>query len=83
MYGPVHNDLVLIAYAQKPLINDHVTLTNVSDHLNSPGHSVQDFSFILIDKVSNNLKRLLKETTWMHVLGTISPKGMHSKVLFN
>ena len=57
------------------------TLTNVSDHFNSHGHSIQDFSFIPIDKVSNNWKRLLKETTWMHVLGTISPKGMNSKVL--
>ena len=50
------------------------TLTIVSDHLNLPGHSVQDFSFMPIDKVSNNWKRLLKETTWMHVLGTISQK---------
>ena len=35
-------------------------LTNVSDHFNSPGHSVQDFSFMPIDKVSNNWKRLFK-----------------------
>ena len=82
MYGSAHKNLVHIAYAQKPLINDHVILTNVSDHFNSPEYSVQDFSFMLIDKVSNNLKRLLEETTWMHVLGTISPKGMDSKVLF-
>ena len=82
MYGPAHKNLVLITYAQKPLINDHVILTNVSDHFNSPGYSVQDFSFMLIDKVSNNLKRLLEETTWMHVLGTIPTKGMDSKVLF-
>ena len=58
------------------------TLTNVSDHFNSPGHYVQDFSFMPIDKVSNNWKRPLKETIWMHVLGTISPKEMNSKVLF-
>ena len=38
------------------------TLTNVSDHFNSPGHSVQDFSFMPIDKVSNNCKRLLKKS---------------------
>ena len=55
---------------------------NVIGYFYSPGHSVQNFSFMPIDKVSNNLKRLLKETTWMHVLGTISPKGMDSKVLF-
>ena len=58
------------------------TLTNVSDHFNSPGHSVQDFSLMPSDKVSNNWKWLLKETALMHVLGTISPKGMNSKVLF-
>ena len=50
------------------------TLTNVSDHFNSPGHYVQDFSFKHIDKVSNNWKLLVKKTTWVHVLGTISPK---------
>ena len=58
------------------------TLTNVSDHFNSPGHSAQDFSLMPIDKFSNNWKRLLKETTWVHVLGTISTKGMNSKDLF-
>ena len=57
------------------------TFTDVSDHLNSPGHHVQDL-FMPIDKVSNNRKMFLKETTWMHVLGTISPKGMNSNVLF-
>ena len=60
MYGPAHKNSVLIAYAQKPLINDHVILTNVSDHFNSPGYSVQDFSFMLIDKVSNNLKKAFR-----------------------
>ena len=60
IYGPAHTNLVLIAYAQKPLINDHVTMTNVSDHFNSPGHSDQDFSFMLIDKASNNLKKAFK-----------------------
>ena len=58
------------------------TFTNVSEHFNSPGHSIQDFSFMPIDKVSNDWKRLLKETTWMHVIDTISPNGMNSKVLF-
>ena len=30
------------------------TLTNVSEHFNSPGHSVQDFFFMPIDKVLTN-----------------------------
>lgn len=56
--------------------------TNVSEHFNSSGHTIQDFSFMPIDKVSNNWKRLLKETSWMHILGTAAPKGMNSKILF-
>ena len=57
-------------------------ITNVSEHFNSPGHSIHDFTFMPIEKVSNNWKRLLKETSWMHILGTITPHGMNSKVLF-
>ena len=57
-------------------------LTNVSEHFNSPGHNIQDCSFVPIEKVSNNWKRLLKETCWMHILGTITPNGMNSKILF-
>ena len=30
------------------------TSTNVSDNFDSPGHSVQDFSFMPFDKVSSN-----------------------------
>ena len=56
-------------------------ITNVSEHFNSPGHSIHDFTFMPIEKVSNNWKRLLKETSWMHILGTIAPHGMNSKVL--
>ena len=33
------------------------TFTNVSEHFNSPGHSIQGFSFMPIDKVSNDLIR--------------------------
>ena len=56
--------------------------TNVSEHFNSSDHSINDFSFMPIDSVSNNWQRLLKETKWMYLLGTISPNGMNSKVLF-
>ena len=58
------------------------TFTNVSEHFNSAGHSIEYFSFMPIDRVTNDWKRLLKETTWMHVLDTVSPNGMNSKVLF-
>ena len=39
-------------------------------------------TFMPIDKVSNDWERLLKETSWMHVLGIVPPNGMDSKVLF-
>ena len=44
------------------------TITNVSEHFISEMHSIQDFSFMPIDKVNNNWKRLLKETAWMYKL---------------
>ena len=49
------------------------TFNNVSEHFNSAGHSILDFSFMPIDRVTNDWKRLLNETTWMHVLDTASP----------
>jgi hypothetical protein len=58
------------------------TITNVSEHFNSEGHSIKDFSFMPIDKVKNNWQRLLKETSWMYKLGTIIPDGMNSKILY-
>ena len=56
--------------------------TNVSEHFNSPGHTIQDFSFMPIEKVENKWNRFLKETSWMHILCMTAPKGMNSKVLF-
>ena len=37
--------------------------TNVLEHFNSSRHTIQDFSFMPIEKVSNNWKRLSKETS--------------------
>ena len=56
--------------------------TNVLEHFNSPGHTIHFFLFMPIEKVSNNCKILLKETSWMRLLGTIAQIGMNSKVLF-
>ena len=39
------------------------TFTNVSEQFNSAGHSIPDFSFMPVDKVTNDWKWLLKETT--------------------
>ena len=41
-------------------------------------HFTSKLSLMPIGKVPNSWKRLLKETIWMHVLGTISPKGLNS-----
>ena len=58
------------------------TPTNVSEHFNSPDHTIQDFSFMPIDQVQHPWKRLLKETSWMYRLGTALPSGMNSKILY-
>ena len=36
--------------------------TNVAIHFNSDGHSVEDFRFMPIDQVSDNMQRLLIKT---------------------
>jgi hypothetical protein len=58
------------------------TITDESEHFNSEGHSIIDFSFMPIDKVQNNWQRLLKETSLMYKLGTIISDGMNSKILY-
>ena len=57
-------------------------ITTDSDHFNSPRHSIKDFSFMPIDKVTGNWKRLMKETSWMHRLGTVCPVGLNSKIMY-
>jgi len=41
---------------------------------------MNNFSFMLIDKINNNWKRLLKETDWMYKLNTVLPDGMNTKL---
>ena len=38
------------------------TFRTVAEYLNSKGHSMNDCSFMPIDKINNDWKRLLKET---------------------
>jgi hypothetical protein len=54
--------------------------TLVASHFNQNDHSLNDFSFMSIDKVHNNMERLIKETYWIHKLGTVYPKGLNSKI---
>ena len=56
--------------------------TNVALHFNSDSHSVDDFRFVPIDVVNNEMDRLCKETYWIHKLDTLYPKGMNSKLLY-
>ena len=58
------------------------SFTTVAEHFNSKDHSIRDFSFMPIDKINNNWKRLLKETEWMYKLGTILPDGMNTQLLY-
>ena len=55
--------------------------SNVALHFNE--HSPEDFAFMPIDYVSDNMKRLLKETYWIHKLDTLHPKGLNAKSLYN
>ena len=57
--------------------------TNVAIHFNSDEHSIEDFSFMLIDYISDNMDRLFKETFSIHKLDTLYPKGLNAKVLYN
>ena len=56
--------------------------TNVAIHFNSDEHSVEDFRCMPIDRVSDKMQRLLKETYWIHKLDTLYPKGLNAKVLY-
>ena len=55
-------------------IDDPNFSTNVAIHFNSDEHSVE--------RVSDNMQRLLKETYWIHKLDTFYPKGLNAKVLY-
>ena len=57
--------------------------TLVASHFNLENHSLQDFSFMPIDAVQNDIDRLCKETVWVHKLKTLDPHGMNSKILFD
>jgi hypothetical protein len=58
----------------------HALDKNVSQHFNSPNHSLSNLKLIVIEKASmNNLERQLKESAWIRQLQTIEPSGMNSK----
>ena len=38
-------------------------VTTVSEHFNLPGHSIKDFSFMPIERVTGNWNRFMKETS--------------------
>ena len=72
----------LILLFVSPTLHYPNTFTTVAEHFNSKGHSMNDFSFMPIDKINNNWKRLLKETEWMYKLNTVLPDGMNTKLLY-
>ena len=63
--------------------DDQDYTTNVALHFNSDSHSLDDFRFVPIDIVNNEIDRLCKETYWIHKLDTLHPKGMNLKLLYN
>ena len=63
--------------------SDPLFSTNVATHFNKSNHCKNDFKFMPIDIVSDDMERLLKESYWIHKLNTLSPNGMNAKVLYN
>ena len=54
----------------------------VAAHFNGNNHSIQNFTFIPIDIVKNDMDRLYKETFWIHKLKTVNPNGLNNKHLY-
>ena len=90
----MHSMLVKLSQQVSSRMNSHTRFdinsfvstdfsTNVAIHFNDINHSYTDFSFMPIDSVNNKMDRLLKETYWMHKLGTVYPQGLNSKTLYN
>ena len=65
------------------IYDDQGYATNVALHFNSDSHSLDDFRFVPIDIVNNEMDHLCKETYWVHKLDTLHPKRIHSKLLYN
>ena len=74
-----HPDITSAVYRGRKARNQTKKQVFVFVSLSEERHIIQCLN---IEKVTNDWKRLLKETTWMHVLDTVSPNGMNSKVLF-
>ena len=45
--------------------------------------SLSDFSFMPIDIVLDDMERLLKETHWIHKMGTKFPSGLNAKLMYS
>ena len=63
--------------------DDQGYATNVALHFNSDSHSLDDFRFVPIAIVNNEMDRLCKETYWNYKLDTLHQMGMNSKLLYN
>ena len=44
---------------------------------------LSEFSFMPIDIVPDDMKRLLKETYWIDKMGTKFPSGLNAKLMYN
>ena len=57
--------------------------TRVATHFIADDHSCRDFSFMPIYIVPDDMEWLLKETYWIHKLGTKFPSGINKKWISN
>jgi Reverse transcriptase (RNA-dependent DNA polymerase)/GIY-YIG catalytic domain len=56
--------------------------TSIAVHFNNENHCFDDFSFLPIEIISDNMERLLRETFWIHKLETLYPKGLNTNSLY-
>ena len=54
----------------------------VEAHFNGNNNSIQNFTFMPIGIVKNDMDRLYKETFWIHKLRTENPNGLNNKHLY-
>ena len=56
--------------------------TDSAAHFNGNDHSIQNFTFMPIDIVKNDMDRLYKEKIWIHKLETVNLNGLNNKHLY-
>ena len=52
---------------------------SVAIHYRSYNHTINDYSFTIVDQEKDKKRRLRLEESWMTLLNTLTPKGLNSR----